>query len=125
MSATGLPPEEQSMAVPVSEWRPPLRPLREPQPGDPVVGKQYRLGRTRESAHFPNRFFPMTGTLGENTDRGIFVFRNLTDPSGKVWDSWAVESDDDSYTITEVKGGRRRRSRKTKRRARKTRRNYK
>ena len=119
MSAIGLPPGEQPMAVPAAPERP-LGPVREPQPGDPVVGKQYRLVKNR-----PDSDYPATATFDGYTPRGDFRFRNLTDPSGKVWDWWAIGADDGSFTITEVKGGRRRRSRKSKRRVRKTRRKHK
>ena len=112
MSAIGLPPEERPMAVPVAPGQAPLRgdygspPPREPQPDDPIVGREYKITRKDGGVD------AYTGTFVKFLGNAlVFQVGNRK--------FYAYREDDD---ITEVKGGRRRRSRKTKRRVRKTRR---
>ena len=118
MSAVGLPPEEQPMAVPVAPGQAPLPgegdyappPPREPQPDDPIVGREYKITRK------DGRVDPYIGKFLFFMGNDELVFK----VGNKM--TYAYRDTDD---ITEVKGGRRRRSRKSKRRVRKTRRNYK
>ena len=100
------------MAVPVAPGQAPLRgdyassPPREPQPDDPIVGREYKITRKDGGVDaYTGKFLEFMG------DALVFQVGNKK--------TYAYREDDD---ITEVKGGRRRRSRKSKRRARKTRR---
>lgn len=99
------------MAVPVAPGQAPLRgdyaspPPREPQPDDPIVGREYKITRKDGTDAYTGKFLEFMG------DALVFQVGNRK--------FYAYREDDD---ITEVKGGRRRRSRKSKRRSRKTRR---
>jgi len=99
------------MAVPVAPGQAPLRgdyaspPPREPQPDDPIVGREYKVTRKDGGVDaYTGKFLYFMG------DALVFQVGNKK--------TYAYREADD---ITEVKGGRRRRSRKTKRRVRSTR----
>jgi len=103
------------MAVPAAPGQAPLRgdyaspPPREPQPDDPIVGREYKITRKDGGVDpYIGKFLFFMG------DALVFQVGNKK--------TYAYREDDD---ITEVKGGRRRRSRKSKRRSRKTRRSRK